>query len=484
MKAGSTAAQNFLYEEVAGRIANQIERGALKPGERVPSVRSLRTKFGVSLSTALRAYLSLEDRGLIEARPQSGYYVRLHSRQMPPVPVMSIPSSTASTVDIGRLALEVHENILDPRVVPLGGATPGISLLPTKQLNKILTSLARRFEERSGRYEATSGNIDLRHQIARRSIDAGCNLTQDEIVITTGGTEALNLCLRAITKPGDTVAIESPTYFGILQILESLDLKAVEVPTDPDVGLSVHALESILRKHRVSAVLVQPNFHNPLGCLMSEQNKRTLVELLAHRHIPVVEDDVYGDLPFEGNRPKLLKTFDKDGTVLTCSSFSKTVSPGFRVGWCAPGKFLDMVRLLKLTSSLSSATLPQMALAEMLANRGYDKILRGVRRSYKLQMQLMTDAASRYFPEGTKVTRPTGGMVLWVEFPRGVDAMELYRRALNKDVSVLPGPLFSPKGQYKRHIRLNCGHPWSERIDEAMITIGRIAARMTTRIDG
>ncbi|HEY6953085.1 MAG TPA: PLP-dependent aminotransferase family protein, partial [Bacteroidota bacterium] len=322
---------------------------------------------------------------------------------------------------------------------------------------------------------------ELRRQISRRSIDAGCSLTPDEIVITTGGTEALNICLRAITNPGDTVAIESPTYYGLLRILELLKVKAIEVSTDPQEGLSLQALASILKKHRVAAVLVQPNFHNPLGCLMPDENKKKLVEMLSQHNIPLLEDDMYGDLPFEGNRPKLLKAYDKDENVLTCSSYSKTLSPGFRVGWTAPGKHLGKVQLLKMSTSMSTATLPQMALAEMLINGGYDKFLRRTRALHKLHMEKMMDAVRRYFPEGTKLTRPTGGMILWVEFPRGVDAIDLYRKALAKNVTVTPGPLFSPNGLYRRCVRLNCGIPWSERVDEAMITLGQIAGRMVER---
>jgi DNA-binding transcriptional MocR family regulator len=478
MSTTTQAPTTHLYEQVADKIAKQIDRGAIKAGERVPSVRKLKSKLGVSLSTVLQAYITLENKGLIEARPQSGYYVRMQPRELPMEPRISAPAPTATKVDIADLALEVHESNVNPLVVPLGAATPSNNLLPTRKLNRFLSAAARRHEHESNQYGSPAGNMELRRQIARRSLDWGCNLTPEEIVVTVGCSEALNLCLRVIANPGDTIAVESPTYFGILQILDTLNLKALEIPTDPREGICLDALESAITRQRVAGVFVQPNFHNPLGCSMPEENKNSLVRMLSRMGVPLIEDDIYGDLSHEGARPKALKAYDKEGNVLSCSSFSKTISPGFRIGWTVPGKYLKQVRRLKLANSISTASLPQLAIAEMLNSGGYDHFLRKVRRSYEAQMQAMVQAARRYFPEGTKVTRPRGGTVLWVEFPRGVDSMELYQKALEKNISVVPGPLFSPKGQFNQCIRLNCGHAWSERIEAAMITIGQIAGRM------
>jgi DNA-binding transcriptional MocR family regulator len=478
MSTRSTGVKPRLYEQVADKITKLIDKGTLKPGERVPSVRKLNTQLGVSVSTVLQSYLLLEDKGLIEAKPQSGFYVRLKPRELPPEPGMSAPSSTASKVDVGDLALEVHEAIMNPHVVPLGAATPSEELLPTKKLYRLLGAIARRDGSTSNRYDTPQGNIELRRQIARRSMDWGCNHTTEEIVTTVGCSEALNLCLRAVTKQGDTVAVESPVYFGVLQILESLNLKALEIPTHPREGICVDALETALKKHRVAAVFVAANFQNPLGSLMPDKHKKALVEMAANRDIPLLEDDVYGDLYFEGTRPKTLKAFDKNDTVLLCSSFSKTLSPGFRIGWTVPGRFLHQVRRLKLTNSISTPTLLQMAIAEMLSTGGYDHYLRRIRKAYASQVQLMSQAVRRYFPEGSSVTRPAGGTVLWVELPPNVDSVELYRRALQRNISIVPGPLFSPKRLYMSCIRLNCGQPWSEKIEDAMILLGQIAMRM------
>ena len=467
-----------LYEQVAGRISRLISEGTLKPGERVPSVRKLKRQLGVSVSTILHSYFLLEDKGLIEARPQSGFYVRLNRRELPPEPKMSAPSSSATMVDVGELSLEVHEKISDPHIVPLGAATPGNDLLPTRKLMRILAGLARRPDSVHHGYESPAGNVDLRRQIALRSLDWGCNFTPDEIVTTAGCSEAVNIALRAVTKPGDAVAVESPVYFGILHILESLHLKAVEVPTDPRDGICLDVLETVAKKRKVAAVFIQSNFQNPLGFCMSDANKKKLVDMLGRYNLPLIEDDIYGDVYYEGTRPRTLKSFDKKDAVILCSSFSKTLSPGFRVGWIVPGKFRTSVRKLKLATSLSTATLPQLAIAEMLRSGGYDHFLRRVRKAYSSQMRQMILAARRYFPEGTRVTRPNGGTVLWAEFPKGVDSIQMYHKALEKKISIVPGPLFSPKRQYKECIRLNCGHPYTERIEEAMITLGQIAGKM------
>jgi len=467
---------NYLYERVADRIAKQINEGTLKPGERVPSVRQLKTKLGVSVSTILQAYFMLEDKGLIEARPQSGFYVRLNPRELPMEPKTSSPSTTATKVDVADLALEVHESNVNPKIVPLGAATPGDDLLPMKKLNKILGVVARQNTNSTNRYESPAGNLELRRQLARRSLDWGCNLRPNDIVITAGCSEALFLCLLATTKPGDAVVVESPTYFGFLHIVEALNLKVLEVPTDVRTGMSLDALEQLIRKQRVAGVFIQANFHNPLGYLMPEKSKKALVQMLAEKEIPLIEDDIYGDLYFDSGRPRALKSYDDN--VLLCSSFSKTLSPGYRIGWTAPGKFLNQVLRLKLACSISTAALPQKAIAEMLAGGGYDHYLRRARRAYASQVQTMIQATKRYFPEGTKVTRPKGGTVLWVEFPEHVDSLELYQKALKKNISVVPGPLFSPKKHFNRCIRLNCGHQWSKEIEDAMMTLGQIAGRM------
>ena len=465
----------YLYEQAADRIATLIDRGTLRPGERVPSVRKLSAQLRISISTVLQAYFLLEDRGFIEARPQSGFYVKLRPRDLPPEPKPSNPSLSATEVGVAELLAKVFEAARNPDFIPLATAIPGPDLLPTKPLNRLMAWVARHRGEQGVNYDFPPGNEALRRQVARRSLDWGCSLSPDDIVTTCGTMEALNLCLRAVAKPGDTIAIESPTFYGILQA--SLGMRALEIPTHPRDGIDLNALEQAIKKNKVKACLLIPNFNNPLGCCMPDNNKKQLVEMLGRREIPLIEDDIYGDIYFGAARPKTAKAFDKEGLVLLCSSFSKTIAPGYRVGWTAPGRFKAQVEHLKSMNTIATATLPQMAVARFLESGGYDRHLRKLRKALATQVQRVTLAVRQYFPEGTRITRPTGGFVLWVELPKSVDSLELYRKALEKKISIAPGPIFSAKQKYQNFIRLSCGQAWSDSLEQALKTLGRLAGK-------
>jgi DNA-binding transcriptional MocR family regulator len=330
-------------------------------------------------------------------------------------------------------------------------------------------------------YDFPPGYAPLRHEIAKRSIDWGCRLSENDIVTTHGTMEALNLCLRAVAKSGDVIAIESPAFYGTLQIIESLGMKALEIPADPRDGIILDVLASAMRRQEVKACLFVLNFSNPLGSCMPDAHKKELVELLARRAIPLIEDDIYGDLSFGATRPKTAKAYDNQGLVLLCSSFSKTLAPGYRVGRTAPGRFKSQIESLKFTSSMATVTAPQMAIADFLQSGGYDRYLRKIRRILMTQVQQMSNAVGRYLPAGTKVTRPQGGYVLWVELPRSVDSLELHRRALQQKISIAPGPIFSAQQKYKNFIRLSCGQAWSEKIDHAVRTLGDLCGKSISR---
>lgn len=468
--------ETFLYEHLAGSIRRLIDGGTLRPGDRLPSVRRLSRERGVSIATVLQAYRMLEDHRLVEARPQSGFYVRAAVRHRPVEPRISAPSPDPCAVSIGDLVVDVLESMADGSMVPLGAALPSPELLPTARLNRMLASVARQAGVEGNTYRLPQGDLDLRTEIARRSLEWGCSLAPDDLLITTGCMEALSLSIRAVASAGDTVAVESPAYFGVLQLLESLHIKALEIPTCPRNGLMVDALEEALRTRPVRACLVTPNFQNPLGSRMPEEAKQALVRLLARHEIPLIEDDLYGDLSFAPPRPRSLKAYDHEGNVLHCGSFSKTLAPGYRVGWLAPGRYLGAVKRIKYATTIATAALPQMALAAFLRKGGYDHHLRRLRRALSQNLERMTHAVAEFFPEGTRVSRPGGGFVLWVEMPEAVDALALYRRARERGISIAPGPIFSPSGGYRHCVRLNGGYPWSDRIEEALHTLGRLAS--------
>lgn len=466
-----------LYEKVASSVARLISHGTFRPGERVPSVRRLSQQFKVSVTTVLDAYRLLESQGLLEARPQSGYFVCPRYPALPAEPEISQPDRAPTHVSIAELVIMVLRDTRSASLLQLGAAVPDPALLPTAKLNQILCTIARLQQRRSSAYEVVPGCKSLRVQIARRSLSAGCALTPDELVITSGAQEAVYLALAAICRPGDTVAIESPIFFGILQAIESLRLRAVEVPTHPREGLSLPDLRQILRRSRIKAVVVISNFNNPLGSSIPEENKRELVEMLSQRDIPLIEDDLCGDLGHLGERPVVAKAFDKKNLVLLCSSFSKTLAPGYRVGWIAPGRFRMEVERLKVVTNIAAPTLPQLAISEFLSNGGYDPYLQRVRRTYAQQVASMARAVAQHFPPETRVTRPAGGFVLWVELPGYADSLRLYESALEAGMTIAPGPIFSAKKRYRNFIRLNCAS-FSPEIEGAVARLGGLVAAM------
>jgi DNA-binding transcriptional MocR family regulator len=469
-----------LYEQVADRIRGLIKEGTLQPGDRLPSVRKLREQLSVSVSTVLEAYRLLEDRGLISARPQSGYYVKQPTHS-PAEPNPSTPPRKAHSVDTS-LAFQVSTTCHDPKVIKLGSAIPSCEILPIAALNRLMGQVLRQNPDISHAYDVPPGCEPLRHEVARRLLTAGCSVSPDQIVTTNGTFEAVYLSLKAVTKPGDTVAIESPTYYGLLEALEVLHLKALELPTHPRDGMSLPHLEAALERKQVAACAIVSNFSNPLGSCMDDLKKKQLVELITAYQVPLIEDDIYGDLYFEEVRPKALKAFDREGFILYCASYSKILSPGMRIGWALPGRYQAKVEQLKWVINQTTAIVPQLTVAAFLANGGYDRHLRQIRHAYQTQMASMTRSICEYFPEETKVTRPAGGQVLWVEMPPGFDSVALFQEALQQHhISIAPGVIFSASGSYRNCFRLNCGLPWSPEIERAMQTLGYLSKQVIDR---
>jgi DNA-binding transcriptional MocR family regulator len=474
--------EESLYKQVALRISELIQHGTIRPGDRVPSVRRCSEQQGVSIATVLQAYRLLENRGIIEGRPQSGYYVRAQRWVAPPEPGMSKPTPRAVEVQVSDLVMQVVKAGRDPSLVRLGATLPCPEMLPLQELHRTMSAVGRHSPRAANSYDPPPGNHSLRTQVARRAMEAGCTLAPDDIITTVGVTEALNLCLRAVAKPGDVIGIESPAFFGILQIIESLGMRVCEIPTYPREGICLDELAQRLDSCRIKACVFTLNFSNPLGSCMPDDKKQKLVKLLAERKIPLIEDDLYGNLAFSPTRPKVAKAFDEEGLVLLCDSFTKTLSPGYRVGWVAPGRFKPKVEFLKFVNTAANPSLPQMAIAEFLQNGGFDHHLRKIRRFYSDQMQCMSAAVSRYFPAGTKATRPAGGMCLWVELPANVDSVALYHEAMAAKISTAPGPIFSAKQKYRNFIRLNFGNPWTEKIENAVWDLGGIVQRMVEKV--
>ncbi|OZB45326.1 MAG: transcriptional regulator [Thiomonas sp. 15-66-11] len=467
-----------LYLTLADRLASLAASGSLRPGSRLPSVRAFSVQHGVSVSTAVQAYRTLEDRGLIEARAKSGFFVR-RARAMPPEPAATRPPARPLTVEISAIADMVFDAASDPAYYSFGAACASSDLFPVERVRRAIVRSTQRHADALGRYAVAPGIPALRQAISRRALHLGCNLDHHRVVATNGCMESIALCLRAVTQPGDVVAIESPTYFGFLRVLQALGLRVVEIPMLPRAGLSLEALELALDTQPVKAVLAVPTLSNPLGTIMPTASKKRLAELLERRKVPLIEDVICNDLaPTEDGR-RAVKSFDRSGNVMICGSFGKTLTPGLRgIGWVEGGRWADRVASLKRALNGGSSEIVEWALVELLEHGGYEQLLRQLRRTLADQVTTARQIVAEAFPPGTKVTDPGGGYVLWMELPRGIDTIELYRRCIEQRIVIVPGALFTNTHRYGNCLRLSAGGRWTPEREQALRTVGRIACLM------
>lgn len=464
-----------LYQEIAQKISDSVDSGIYLPGGKLPGVRRLSEQYSVSVSTIVQAQRQLENTGLIEARPRSGYYVCQRPWPQPQSPTTSKPTLEPTPVTGQQLVLQLAQLTNKPDFVQLGAAVPDNTFMPMHAFQRSLAKVVRHDYQQAANYVFPPGLPALQHQIVRRMYFSGTQVKTDQVLMTNGCQEALSLALQAVAKSGDIIAIESPTFYGLLQVIESLGMKALEIPTDPEQGISLTALELALDQWPVKACVLIPNFGNPLGSLMPDTNKRTLVKLADKHNLILIEDDIYGDLGFSGERPRSLLSYTSgnDSNVIYCSSFSKTVSQGLRVGWMVlPKRYFQRASYLKYISNLATPTISQLALADFLAHGGYERHLRKVQSGYAQQLSLFTRAISQYFPPDTRVTRPQGGFVLWLELPESVDTLKLCHRMLEHKISIAPGQIFSSTPKYKNCLRLNCAQPWSGKLEGSLRLLG------------
>ncbi|GAA5070043.1 PLP-dependent aminotransferase family protein [Lysobacter panacisoli] len=469
------------YEALAEELARSIQAGVFRPGERLPSVRQTCAARRLSPSTVFQAYYLLEARGVIESRARSGYYVARQSPRLPPEPeASSWPDGDSREVDVSELVFQVLQSAMQRDRVPFGSAFPSPLLFPMAKLGRALASAAPELDPWSTVDDLTPGLGELRRQISQRYLIDGIDVPAEEIVITNGALEALTLSIGAATRPGDAVLVESPCFYAVLQSLERNGLRAIEVPTHPRDGVDPEALERAIVRHAPRACWLMPTFHNPLGATMPDTAKQAVVELLAEHGIPLIEDDVYAELHFGPKRPPPAKAFDRNGLVMHCSSFSKCLAPGYRIGWVAAGRFRDTIARNKLTTTLNTNVPAQHAISRYLQRGGYDRHLRRLRAALAEQQAQYIAAVARDFPPGTRVTRAGGGYFAWIELPEGIDSLEVQRRAARHGISIAPGPIFSASRGFARCLRLNYGHPFDARAEQALRTLGALAAEAQT----
>ncbi|MBC8064780.1 MAG: PLP-dependent aminotransferase family protein [Chlorobia bacterium] len=471
-----------LYEQVAGRVRDQITRRTYRPGDRLPSVRELSRAYKVSITTVLDAYRLLEDQGFIHPRPQSGHYVRSRPSAMPSEPDRTQPKFEPAEFRREVLLEQMMIDAYRDGVTSLAFATPNPGTRPVAKLNRITAQVIRDMPTEAYGYMESGGYPPLKEQIAQRLFEAGCAVSPNEIVITSGCQEALVLALQSACKPGGVVAVESPCYYGVLLATRLAGLKAVEIETRSREGMCVSRLEEALAQaygtsRQIQAVMLSTNFGNPLGGQLSDVDKQRLVAICQRYEASIIEDDIYGDLGFDDARPSVAKAYDENDTVLLCSSFSKTLSPGMRIGWVISGKHRSSIERAKYAMNIGAASLPQLVIAEFLSNGGYDHYLRRSRKSNESSIRHISESICRHFPSESKITRPLGGFVLWVELPHAVNTIALYGKTVEKGVTFTPGILFSAHDQYRNFLRINASR-WDHEVERAISIIGHCARAM------
>jgi DNA-binding transcriptional MocR family regulator len=478
MKVNQKGNSEHLYLHISQGIEGQIMDNVLNIGDKLPSVRVLSKEHGVSVSTILQAYYHLEGKGLIESRPQSGYFVRFNPTRYPSKLEKSNPVLSTKNKSVEAIISEVYDDLTMPGIMRFSLSVPAPELLPLARLNKAMIQAIRELPANGTSYEQIQGNELLRRQIARWSLQWGGRLHADDIITTAGCMNAISYCLLALTKPGDTIAVESPVYFGTLRFAQSIGLKVIELPTDPETGVDPDDVKKALQKHNIKACFFVTNFSNPLGYCMPEEKKEALVKLLSKHGVPLIEDDLYGDVYFGKKRPRSCKSFDEEGNVLWCGSVSKTLAPGYRVGWVAPGKHLEKIKRLKLYHSITSTTIQQSAIANFVATGRYEHHLRKLRQTLHANSLQFIRAIGDYFPEGTKVSNPEGGFILWVELDKRIDAYQLFQEAMLYKISIAPGTMFTLQERYHNCMRLSYGMQWSPAVDKALKKLGSLAKSM------
>ncbi|WP_298609465.1 PLP-dependent aminotransferase family protein [uncultured Thiothrix sp.] len=466
-----------LYEILAETLQQRIEQGFYLVGTKLPSVRQLSTEHQVSIATAQQALWLLEQQNWVEVRPKSGFYVKVRKQ---PIQMPQVSRFTQYPVEVSQWpeVLQLLSNRFADGMLNLGRGICDLQTSTLKPVQRLLADMAK--DERILAYDTLPGCLEVRKQIAHLSLSSGTSVHPEDVITTTGCQEALSISLKAITKPGDVVAIESPSFYGLMQMLNALGLKALEIPTHPTEGISLDALELALDQWPVRAILVVPSFSNPLGGSMSDENKQRLLKLAQTYDLPIIEDDIYGELGYRQPRPKTIYSFDKEGRVILCSSFSKTLAVGLRVGWVLPGRYRERVLHMKYIGTASTVMLTQMAIAQFIEQGYYERHLRKMRLQYQAGRDAFVRQVQQYFPEETRASFPQGGFMLWLELPSSVDSIVLAQRMEQHRVKIAPGGIFSASGKYRNCIRLNYARGTEAAALEAVKLLGEEVKQMLT----
>jgi len=465
---------SFLYQQVIDFIDYQQKSGAFLFGEKLPSLRKLSRQLDISVPTVKQAYIELERQGRVCARPQSGYYLTAQQvRTLKPRPA-KWSHCTPSEVKCRSLIEQVYEAVHLPNTVALGISNPVEAHPPDKALARLMRSVLSKVAEKAVSYGPVNGDMKLRMQLAFRYQEQGVSIDPSDIVITNGAQEALSIALQCVAQKGDVIAIESPCFFGIIELIESLGMKALEVYTCTEDGVCLDELTKSIKKHSISACLFSTAINNPLGSMKSDKQRQEIVCLLEQNDIALIEDDVYSDLYFTDTKPKPAQLYSEKGLVMTCSSFSKTAAPGYRTGWLLPGKYEEQAKRIKRAQSSSTPMLQQWTLHDYLASGDYDRHLMLLRKILVYNCERMRSLIAESFPKEVCISKPQGGSVLWVRCQSHVNTSDFFNQALEQGVSFAPGVIFSPSGKYKNYMRISFGVQWSDKIEQAVVLLGQL----------
>jgi len=469
-----------LYQQLSHKLRVALEAGTFDAGQRFPSVRRTAQQHQLSLNTVMAAYRLLEDQGLIEARPQSGFYVKNRlpriERAVAPLSKQAMAQPQDEVLNLIETNFAAQQN---PDFTNLSLACPTDPIFyPKERLRRALTREIRAQPNLLARYALPPGSFRLRQQIAQRMLHVGVVAEVEDVVISHGCLDAIHLALRSVTQPGDCVGLESPTYFYLLPLLAKLGLQVIEIPTHTKTGLSVEAVELLLEQNKIQALICMPNLHNPLGCTMPLTAKKRLAQLVNHYEIPLIEDGLYAELQFGAIQPTV-QAFDEKGWVLFCSSFTKTLAPDFRIGWVHSPRFSVEIQKYKSMFSVAESELLCETIASYLEEGGYELHLRQLRHRYKDNMNAVQALIATHFPVGTQATKPRGGFVFWVELPGEIDTTKLFKTMLKERICLTPGVLYSPSGRFKKALRFSSCYPLKSNYSYALARVGAVACEWT-----
>jgi len=467
----------FLYQQVIEFVEKQAENGVFRAGDKLPSLRKLSKQLAISVPTVKQAYVELERQGAIYARPQSGYYLK--AKQVRTLLPMRDKWAHAlpAKIHCRNLIEQVYSAIHLPNTIALGLSNPVNTHPPDKTLSRLMKGVLSRVSEKSVSYGPINGDSSLRLSIALRYQEQGVGVNYDDIIITNGAQEALSIALQCVASKGDIIAVESPSYFGQLELIESLGMKVVEVYTCTEFGVCTKELEEVLKKHKVKACLFTTTVNNPLGSMMTNKERKNLVELLEKYNTPLIEDEVYSELYFTEEKPLPAELYSKKGLVMTCSSFSKTAAPGYRIGWLLAGKFEEKATGIKRAQSCSTSMLPQWTLHDYMTSGEYDKYLKVLRKKLQYNCERMRALITEHFPKEVCISEPKGGGVLWIRCRSHVDTRLFFHEAIEAGVSFAPGIIFSASGKYSNFMRISYGVQWSDAVVEAIKKLGKIVEK-------